>query len=96
MRRAAAGSGHALASLGAPLWTAILVVTVIAAGFVGFGGLRPASASPAEFGEDEEARTSLYSVDDVPTALLVERIGRLSDERMRAMCAALAVAPGCD
>lgn len=62
MRRAAAGSGHALASLGAPLWAAILVVTVIAAGFVGFGGLRPASASPAEFGEDEEARTSLYSV----------------------------------
>ena len=52
-----------------------------------------------EPGEDPIPRrcvANLDSVDDVPTALLVERIGRLSDERMRAMCAALAVATGCD
>lgn len=62
VRRVAAGSGRALASLGAPLWAAILFATIIAAVFVGFGGLRPASASPTEIGVDEEARTSLYAV----------------------------------
>ena len=51
-----------------------------------------------EPGDDPVPRrcvANLDSVDDVPTALLVERLGRLSDERMRAMCAALAVATGC-
>lgn len=62
VRQGAAGIGHALASLGAPIWTAILVASVIATGFVGFGGLRPASAAPAEFAVDEVVRTSLYSV----------------------------------
>jgi mRNA interferase MazF len=32
----------------------------------------------------------------VAVGLLVERLGRLSDERMREVCAALAVAVSCD
>ena len=32
----------------------------------------------------------------VPLALLTERLGRLSDERLREVCRALAVATGCD
>ncbi|MDF8263288.1 hypothetical protein [Luteipulveratus flavus] len=35
------------------------------------------------------------SVESVPVALLVQRLGRLSDDRMREMCAALAVATAC-
>lgn len=50
-------------------------------------------------GEDPVPRRSavnLDSVESVSVALLVERIGRLSDERMREVCAALAVALACD
>ena len=54
--------GQALALLGAPLWGAVLAATVLAAAFVGLGGLRPASASPTELDAGEEARTSLYAV----------------------------------
>ena len=35
---------------------------------------------------------NLDSVESVPLAVLVERIGRLADSRMRQICAALAVA----
>jgi mRNA interferase MazF len=38
---------------------------------------------------------SLDSVEGVPTALLVERLGRLGEERMRSICAALAIAVDC-
>ena len=38
---------------------------------------------------------SLDSLHNVPVDLLVERLGRLSDERMRQECAALAVAVDC-
>ena len=38
---------------------------------------------------------NLDSVESVPTATLVERVGRLSDERMRQICAALEVAVDC-
>ncbi len=38
---------------------------------------------------------SLDSVESVSTALLVERLGRLSDARMRDICAALSVAVDC-
>jgi len=38
---------------------------------------------------------SLDSVESVPTDLLVERLGRLSDARMRELCAALSVAVDC-
>ena len=49
--------------------------------------------------EDPVPRTSvvnLDSVESVSVATLVERLGRLSDERMRQICGALAVAVGCE
>ena len=49
-------------------------------------------------GEDPVPRpsaVSLDSVERVSIGLLVERIGTLSDERMREICAALAVAVAC-
>jgi mRNA interferase MazF len=39
---------------------------------------------------------NLDSVESVPVATLVQRLGRLSDERMRQVCDALAVAVACD
>ena len=39
---------------------------------------------------------NLDSVENVPLALLVQRLGRLSDERMRQVCAALEVAVACN
>ena len=39
---------------------------------------------------------NLDSVVSVSTAVLVHRLGRLSDERMRQVCQALEVAVGCD
>jgi mRNA interferase MazF len=38
---------------------------------------------------------NLDSVESVSVAVLVERVGRLSDERMRQVCAALEVAVDC-
>jgi mRNA interferase MazF len=49
--------------------------------------------------EDPVPRRSainLDSVESVAVGLLVARLGRLSDERMREVCAALAVAVACD
>ncbi len=51
-----------------------------------------------EVDEDPIPRRSaanLDSVESVSIAVLVERLGRLSDERMRQVCAALAVAVDC-
>lgn len=51
-----------------------------------------------EPGEDPVPRRSavnLDSVESVSTAVLVERLGRLSDRRMEQVCDALAVAVGC-
>jgi mRNA interferase MazF len=39
---------------------------------------------------------NLDSVESVSIGVLVERLGRLSDDRMRELCAALEVAVGCD
>jgi mRNA interferase MazF len=39
---------------------------------------------------------TLDSVENVSTATLVERLGRLSDARMRQICDALEVAVGCE
>jgi mRNA interferase MazF len=39
---------------------------------------------------------NLDSVESVSIVVLVERLGRLSDERMRQVCDALAVAVACD
>jgi mRNA interferase MazF len=51
-----------------------------------------------EPGEDPVPRTSavnLDSVESVSVGVLVERLGRLSDERMRQICAALEIAVAC-
>jgi mRNA interferase MazF len=52
-----------------------------------------------EPGEDPVPRASavnLDSVESVSVGTLVERLGRLSDQRMRQICDALAVAVACD
>ena len=52
-----------------------------------------------EPGEDPVPRTSvvnLDSVESVSLGTLVERLGRLSDERMRQICDALEVAVACE
>jgi len=52
-----------------------------------------------EPGEDPVPRASvvnLDSVESVSLATLVERLGRLSDARMRQICAALEIAVACD
>ena len=51
-----------------------------------------------EPGEDPiglRSAVNLDSVESVAIGLLIERLGRLSDERMRQICAALAVAVDC-
>jgi mRNA interferase MazF len=50
-------------------------------------------------GEDPIPRTSvvnLDSVESVSVATLVERLGRLSDDRMRQICKALEIAVACE
>lgn len=52
-----------------------------------------------EPGDDPVPKRSAVNLDSaecVPLGVLVERLGRLSDGRMREICAALAVADGCD
>lgn len=52
-----------------------------------------------EPGEDpvpKRSAVNLDSVESIAVGLLGERLGRLSDERMGEVCAALAVAVGCD
>lgn len=58
-----------------------------------------ASEVVLEPGDDPVPRLSavnLDSVESVSVALLVDRLGRLSDDRMRQVCVALAVATACD
>ncbi|HWY89752.1 MAG TPA: type II toxin-antitoxin system PemK/MazF family toxin [Solirubrobacteraceae bacterium] len=57
-----------------------------------------ASEVVVEPGDDPVPRRSsinLDSVESVSVAVLVERLGRLSDERMREVCAALDIAVAC-
>jgi mRNA interferase MazF len=57
-----------------------------------------ASEVVLEPGDDpvlRETAVNLDSVESVSVGLLVERLGRLSDTRMREVCAALAVATDC-
>lgn len=57
-----------------------------------------ASEVVVEPGEDPVPRKSainLDSIESVSVAVLVERLGRLSDNRMREVCAALEVAVDC-
>lgn len=58
-----------------------------------------ASEVVLEPGDDPVPRTCAVNLDlleSVPVALLIDRLGPLSDIRMRAVCEALAVAAGCD
>jgi mRNA interferase MazF len=52
-----------------------------------------------EPGDDPVPRTSVVNLDAVESvtlATLVERLGRLSDKRMRQLCKALEIAVTCD
>jgi mRNA interferase MazF len=51
---------------------------------------------PGEDPVPRQTAVNLDSVEGVSIAILVERLGRLSDERMREICTALAVAVACD
>lgn len=51
---------------------------------------------PEEDPVPRRSAVNLDSVESVAVGLLVERLGRLSDERMRQLCSALAVAVACD
>ena len=44
----------------------------------------------------KRSAVNLDSVESVSTGVLVNRLGRLSDDRMRQICTALAVAVACD
>ena len=50
---------------------------------------------PREDPVPQVSAVNLDSVDNVPIATLVERLGRLSDDRMRQVCEALAIAVDC-
>lgn len=57
-----------------------------------------ASEVVLEPGDDPVPRRSavnLDSIESVSVAILVERLGRLSDQRMRQLCAALEIAVDC-
>ena len=51
---------------------------------------------PGEDPVPRQAAVNLDSVETVSIGILVDRLGRLSDARLREICAALAVAVGCD
>lgn len=58
-----------------------------------------ASEVVLEPGDDpvpKRSAVNLDSVESVALGLLVERLGRLSDERMRQVCTALAIAVACE
>jgi mRNA interferase MazF len=50
---------------------------------------------PGEDPIDRRSAVNLDSVESVSIAILVERLGRLSDARMREICAALEIAVDC-
>lgn len=75
VRDAAAGAARtAFSRRAVPLWIAAAAVVGLLAGFIGFGGLAPASRTPAMVAAGDEARTSLYTVSvlDVELADAVE------------------------
>jgi mRNA interferase MazF len=51
---------------------------------------------PAQDPITRRSVVNLDSIESVSIAVLVDRVGRLSDARMREICAALAVAVACD
>ncbi len=52
--------------------------------------------SPEDDPIPRKSAVSLDSVESISVAALVQRVGRLSDRRMREICAALGVAVDCD
>jgi mRNA interferase MazF len=44
----------------------------------------------------QRCAVALDSVENLSVGVLTDRLGRVSDERMRQICAALRVATGCD
>ena len=50
---------------------------------------------PADDPVPRRSAINLDSVESVSVAVLVERLGRLADERMTEICAALEIATGC-
>jgi mRNA interferase MazF len=54
------------------------------------------SLEPSEDPVPRRSVVNLDSVESVSLGTLVERLGRLSDERMREICAALEIAVACD
>ena len=62
-RDAATGAARTVFSRRAvPFWIAIAAIIGLLAGFIGFGGLAPASRTPDMVAAGDEARTSLYAV----------------------------------
>lgn len=51
---------------------------------------------PAEDPVPRQCAANLDSVESVSAGVLVDRVGRLSDDRMRQLCRALAVAVDCE
>jgi len=51
---------------------------------------------PSDDPVPRRSAVNLDSVESVSVGVLVERVGRLSDERIREICAALAIAVDCD
>lgn len=51
---------------------------------------------PVEEPVPKRSAVNLDSVESVSIGVLVDRLGRLSDDRMRQVCVALAVAVACD
>lgn len=51
---------------------------------------------PSEDPVPRRSAVNLDSVESVSLSVLVDRLGSLSEERMRQLCRALAVAVGCD
>jgi len=50
---------------------------------------------PADDPVPQRCAVNLDAVESVAVAVLVERLGRLADVRMRAICSALAIAVDC-
>lgn len=51
---------------------------------------------PSDDPVPKRTAVNLDSLESVSIGVLTDRVGRLSDDRMRQICAALAVAVGCD
>lgn len=51
---------------------------------------------PTEDPVPRQCAANLDSIESVPVGVLVDRLGRLSDDRLRQLCRALAVAVDCE